>query len=165
MDSWESCWVVIRCQHTILICANQYGRAFWTGSNIGVGCHNDAIISPLLQLFKQVLCGIRRNIQDLGGWAVFSAISRVFDGVFGDDAVLVLHWWRLPTYQKARRTWASTPDVLRRGWWLWFYFGSCVENRGWIGEGIVKENKRNTNNGSISNKLKITKIIKQNRYP
>ena len=101
-------------QHTIFIGSNQHGQALRARADIGVGCHSDPVFSPFFQLFQKVFGSVRRDSQNLMRFVIFSIHCSILDGVFSNNAVLFVHWWRLPTYQNTSGTWTGATNVLRR---------------------------------------------------
>lgn len=100
---------------TVLVGADDHGRALGPWSHLCVSDSRDAVLSPLVQGLQQDLSGGRGDAVHLLGLRVLRAQRSVADAIAHQGPVVRFRRRRAPTYQNGRGARADTFNVLRGG--------------------------------------------------
>ena len=100
---------------TVLVGADDHGRALRPWSHLCVSDGRDAVLRPLVQRLQQDLGGGRGDAVHLLGLRVLRAQRSVADAIAHQGPVVRVRRRRAPTYQNGRGARADTLNILRGG--------------------------------------------------
>lgn len=100
---------------TVLVGADDHGRALGPWSHLGVSHCRDAVLRPLVQRLQQDLGGGRGDAVHLLGLRVLRAQRSVADAIAHQGPVVRVRRRRAPTYQNGCGARADALHILRGG--------------------------------------------------
>lgn len=153
---------------TVLVGADDHGRALGPWSHLCVSDSRDAVLRPLVQCLQQDLSGGRGDAVHLLGLRVLRAQRSVADAIAHQGPVVCFRRWRAPTYQNGRGACADTLNILRGGR-RFYWRGKNVgvgKGAGWAGRGRgnkrwERENKKEDDNKQNRTKAKRSRTQKR----